>query len=95
MGHPSTEADIVADSPTSVNLTIPLAVASWQRYLRAANKAPRTIQTYLEALTRFEAFPRGAGMPLDVTAVRREHVESWFVHLQEQGRKPAAVASRS
>lgn len=90
MAENPTAARIVNDSPLSVNLTIPQAVASWRRHLRAANKAPRTVQTYLDALDHFEGFVAERGMPRDVGAIRREHIEEWFVALQE-GRPPAGI----
>ena len=76
------------------------ARASFARHLRAANKSPRTIQSYLEALDQFNRFLAEQGMPRSVTGIRREHVESWIVALQEgKGRKgplyrPSSVANR-
>ena len=64
-------------STESLNLTIEGAAASWQRHLRASNKAPRTITGYLDAVTRFGAYLTEMGMPRDVTSIKREHVESW------------------
>ena len=40
-------------------------VQSFRRHLLAENKAPRTVQTYLESLNRFGAFLAGQGMPTD------------------------------
>ena len=40
------------------------------RSLRAANKAPRTVQTYLDGLGHFERFLAERGMPRDVDWVR-------------------------
>lgn len=94
MAETPTAARIVNDSLLSVNLTIPQALASWRRHLRAANKAPRTVQTYLDALDHFERFLAERGMPRDVGTIRREHIEEWFVALQEAGRRPASVANR-
>ena len=81
-------------STESLNLTIEDAAASWQRHLRAANKAPRTITGYLDAITRFGAYLAEMGMPRDVTAIKREHVESWIVAMQDAGHRPASVANR-
>jgi site-specific recombinase XerC len=81
-------------STESLNLTIEDAAASWQRHLRAANKAPRTITGYLDAVTRFGAYLADVGMPRDVAAIRREHVESWVVAMQDAGHRPASVANR-
>lgn len=87
-------ADIVLDAGAQVGLTVDQAKASFARSLRAANKAPRTVQTYLDALEIFERFLAARGMPRDVGAIRREHVEAFLVGLQERGRRPASVANR-
>ena len=81
-------------STESLNLTIEDAAASFQRHLRAANKAPRTITGYLDAVTRFGRYLADVGMPRDVTAIKREHVESWVVAMQDAGHRPASVANR-
>lgn len=94
MDKAPTARRMVPDAPLVVNLTIPDAVASWQRHLRAANKAPRTVQTYLDALDHFDRFLADRGMPRDVGAIRREHIESWMVALHEKGRAAASVANR-
>ncbi len=43
--------------------------------LGSANKRPNTIKSYLEAVTQLDAFLAAKGMPRDVEAIRREHVE--------------------
>lgn len=94
MAQAPTGTRIVRDPPSSVNLTVSDADPSFRRHLRATNKAPRTVQTYLDALSRFEQFLASTGMPRDVRAIRREHIESWLVALQDLGRSPASVANR-
>lgn len=81
-------------STESLNLTIADAAASWRRHLRAANKAPSTIIGYQAAVTHFGAFLAEMGMPRDVTGIKREHVESWVVAMQDAGWRPASVANR-
>ena len=44
-------------------------VTSFSRSLRAANKAPRTIQAYLEACDQLGAFLASRGMPADVASI--------------------------
>ena len=76
------------------------ARASFARHLRAANKSPHTIQSYLETLDQFNRLLAEQGMPRSITGIRREHVESWIVALQDgKGRKgpqyrPSSVANR-
>ncbi|MBV8949415.1 MAG: tyrosine-type recombinase/integrase [Actinobacteria bacterium] len=67
---------------------------SFRRYLRAANRSPRTVETYMEAVRQFLAFIDGRGMPTVAAWVRREHVEAYILALQELGRKPATISNR-
>ena len=46
---------------------------------RGRQQAPCTITGYVDAVTRFGHCLADVGMPRDVTAIRREHVESWVV----------------
>jgi site-specific recombinase XerD len=67
---------------------------SWQRHLRAENKSPRTIQSYIEAAEQFCAFLTDSGMSTAVTKLTREHVEAFLEHLLEAGRSASTVANR-
>lgn len=58
--------------------TLDALIPSWERSLRATNRAPLTIKAYLEAARLFDAFLKDRGMPVDVEAVRREHVEAFL-----------------
>lgn len=82
----------MADSEASVNLPLDAAIESYRRHLRAENKAPATLTAYLGALELFDRFVKGAGMPTELLAIRREHLEAFLVHLQEGGSSPASVA---
>ena len=68
-------------------------IPSWERSLRAANKAPRTRQGYAEAARRLNAFLEANGMPTEVAKLRREHVEHFIDHLV-QTYKPATASNR-
>lgn len=68
-------------------------IPSWSRHLRAANLAPRTIQSYSEAATSLGAFLADTGMPAEVGSIRREHVEAYIEHLLARWR-PATAAVR-
>jgi site-specific recombinase XerD len=94
MTQARTAADMVADPPTAVNLTVAQARESFTRHLRAGNKAPRTVQTYLDALDHFDRFLADRSLPRDVGLIRREHIEAFLVALQEKGRAAASVANR-
>jgi len=57
---------------------------SWRITLRAQNKAPRTIDAYLEAGRGFDAFLRRMGMPTEASRLRREHVETYLAELGDR-----------
>jgi hypothetical protein len=63
MGDAPTEAVMVTDPPTAVNLTEVGAQGSFPGVTGAANKALRTVQTYLDALDRLDRFLAERGMP--------------------------------
>lgn len=67
---------------------------SWTRALRAANRSPKTIQSYEEAALQFAAFLEASGMPRDVSRMTREHVEAFLDSLFTQGRAAKTVANR-
>jgi site-specific recombinase XerD len=68
-----------------------LGFESYRRHLRAENKSPATIATYLNALQRFAAFLAARGMPTAIDGVRREHIEAFLVDLDERGAAAASV----
>jgi len=56
----------------------------WTRHLRATNRAPSTIASYLRVGTAFLSYLREAGMPTAASAVSREHVESFLADLGDR-----------
>jgi hypothetical protein len=52
-----------------------LLAESFRRALKAANRSPRTVETYLEAVKQLDAFLARTGGPRAVREIRREHVE--------------------
>jgi site-specific recombinase XerD len=67
---------------------------SWRRSLRGNDKAERTVETYLDALDRFQTFLEAHGEPTEVTEIRRRHIEGHLAELREKGYKPNTVATR-
>ncbi len=66
------------------------------RHLKAANLAPRTVQTYLEGVTRFFEFlelDRATNSVRNLSDVRRSHVEAFIGYVLEHG-TPATAANR-
>jgi len=78
-------------APAAGDLTVLLP--SWELSLRAANKAPRTIQTYMESARQFLAFLVEHGIRTNAAAITREHVELWIEAILERA-KPGTASVR-
>jgi site-specific recombinase XerD len=65
---------------------------SFERYLRAGNKSPGTIETYLEAVAGFTGF-LSATSRRSLDEARREDVEAWIGALIERW-KPSTAHNR-
>lgn len=72
---------------------LPSRAASFRRELIAANLSPMTVKTYDEAVRLFGRFLAEQGMPNDVAAITREHVQA-FITDQLARWKPATAANR-
>lgn len=83
----------MATKTPSLTPTVALMTTSFQRHLRAENKSPRTITTYLDAVTQLDAFLSRMGMPREVASLTREHVESFIESLLARY-KPATASNR-
>jgi site-specific recombinase XerC len=68
--------------------------ASFRRSLRAGNLSERTVDTYMTSVEQLERFLVSNGMPTDVSAIRREHVESFLEDLLARGKKAATANNR-
>ncbi len=55
--------------------------AFWGRSLRAANRSPKTIRTYLDSARQLADFLDEHGMPTEVASIHREHVEAFVAQL--------------
>jgi site-specific recombinase XerD len=58
-------------------------LSAFRRHLRSRNRAPKTVRTYEEALHRFAEFLADRGMPAEVEAIRREHIEAFIEYLSD------------
>jgi len=56
---------------TKTQVDIPALLPSWQRFLRAARRSPRTVQSYTEAAEQLADFLVRHGMPTAVESIRR------------------------
>ena len=68
-------------------------IPSWERSLRARNRAAKTIRSYGDTARLFEGFLLREGLPTVVADVGREHVES-FIEAQLREFRPATAAVR-
>jgi site-specific recombinase XerD len=89
----------MTDNPVghAVHSTAPDALAalatSWRRSLAARRVSPATIDTYGTAVAQLAAFLHDHGMPENVGAIRREHVEAFILDVLER-RAPATAHNR-
>jgi site-specific recombinase XerD len=65
---------------------------SFRRHLRASNAAPRTIQSYFEAVEQFEGFLVDRGMPTAAETITREHLESYLEDVLGRHKPTTALA---
>jgi len=68
------------------------ALADFRRHLRATNKAPRTIDAYLDAGERFGAWLAANGKPDDVTEVTKANVETYLASVLGAGASASTAA---
>jgi site-specific recombinase XerD len=87
--------DLAEPRPTrreAPTYTIDEAIPSYRRHLRAGGRTDATVdRTYIPHLLKFNRFLAERGMPRDVRAIRREHIEAYLEHLATEavGRKNA------
>ena len=68
--------------------------ARFRRSLRAEKVSPNTILAYCGAVERLADYLTAAGMPTDVAAIRREHVEAFLADsLERFSRPPRTIGS--
>jgi site-specific recombinase XerD len=68
----------------------------WRLSLEARNLSERTIHTYLSALGILARYLERAGMPMEVAAISREHLEAFMVgELQRGSASSASIRYRS
>jgi site-specific recombinase XerD len=85
MARTTTEAAIVGGP------TIESTRDYWVLHLKSEGRAERTISTYLNALRRLDEFLASRGMPRELRAIRREHLEAWIADMLERN-QPGTVS---
>jgi site-specific recombinase XerD len=76
------------------SLSLERAVVSFERHLRAENKAPATISTYLLAVEQFGRYLERNGESTELRRIGRDQIEGYLVALEDGGAKPATRAQR-
>ncbi|HEY8113661.1 MAG TPA: site-specific integrase, partial [Actinomycetes bacterium] len=77
---------------TALNDTIGDLLDDWRVHLRARNRRPLTIQSYLETGRNFADYLAERGMPTQPAGIAREHVEAYLADATERGLSAATVA---
>ena len=88
MPRTTTEAAIVGGP------TIASTRDYWTLHLRSEGRADRTLLTYQNAGSKLDAFLEERGMPRELRAIRREHLEAWIVDMQDRGLQPGTISIR-
>jgi len=73
-----------ASAPHNTASGLLAEVASFGRHCRAGNLSPRTVETYTDAASRLALFIADRGMPTELSAIRREHVEAFVTDQLER-----------
>lgn len=73
------------------SLTLGASRPSFERFLRATGKSPRTIETYLISLDKVTSY---LGADTDTRAVTRSDIEGWLIDLRASGLSPSSVSIR-
>jgi site-specific recombinase XerD len=79
--------------PATNYADVDVLAASFKRGLHARNMSPRTVTAYLEAVNQLAAFLRRQGMPTELPAIHREHVEAFIADILQRY-KPATANQR-
>jgi site-specific recombinase XerD len=68
------------------------SIDDYRLSLHAAGKSKSTQSVYTLALGYFDAFLAEKGMPRQLSAIRREHIEAWLADVRDRGKAPATVS---
>src|SRR4051812_6911366 len=71
--------------------SLSILLPQWRRHLRARNLSPGTIDSYLTVGRGLLAYLDNHGMPTNVDAIRREHVESFLGDLADRVKAPTVA----
>jgi integrase/recombinase XerC len=75
-------------------LTLSSAAPDFELSLRAANKAPRTVEAYTSSLAHLADFLAGNGRTTDLGKIKPSDIERWTVAQQDAGASAATISLR-
>jgi site-specific recombinase XerD len=97
LGEPRHRAQFPCDfalvSNESPPSTLGTLISSWERSLRARNRSPKTIRSYVDTARLLDSFLKKNGLPTEAANLTREHVEN-FIDDQLKKWRPATAAVR-
>lgn len=88
-----TETKLFSDTAHCASSDFDFLIPSFERHLKAERKSIQTINSYRTAVSQLADFVASKGMPTRIGRIKREHVESFIVHLLET-RSPSTAANR-
>lgn len=77
-------------STTAVSLPLERLMAGWLTHLQANNRSPATQAIYERSVLALWRYLETQGMPTAVSAISREHIESWLASIL-QNRSPSTA----
>lgn len=83
--HQALDPDVAVDD-------LAVLLPDFRRHLRAINRAPATIDSYLQCGHALLDYLTANGMPTRVGAITRDHLEAYLEHRVESGRAAADTA---
>jgi site-specific recombinase XerD len=86
-------SQIISDPSVTPTAQFHAMAQSFRRELEASNKSPNTIDTYIRAVSQLGNFLTEHGMPTDVAAISREHIQEYLADLYTRN-KASSVNTR-
>ena len=81
-------------TPLVLGITIGDLTDRYIRHLAAERKSKMTMIAYRKAIVQFDHYLAEQGMPRDLGAIRREHVENFIIHLADSDYQSSTVMNR-
>jgi site-specific recombinase XerD len=81
------------EAPSETGAELGEVIPAWERSLRARNRSPKTIRSYIDTAVLLESYLKRTGLPTDATTLEREHIET-FIDDQLKRWRPTTAAVR-